>query len=45
MNLFEFRGERYRSLSKIAREITGTNWNGFSFFQLQRRTQKQRGER
>lgn len=31
---FEFRGERYRSLSKIAREITGTPWNGFAFFGL-----------
>jgi hypothetical protein len=25
---FEYRGERYRSLSKIARVITGTPWNG-----------------
>ncbi len=37
---FEYRGERYRSLSKIAREITGTNWNGFLFFAVQRRTRK-----
>ncbi len=37
---FEYRGERYRSLSKIAREITGTNWNGFLFFALERRTRK-----
>jgi hypothetical protein len=29
---FEYRGERYRSLSKIARIITGTPWNGFLFF-------------
>ena len=29
---FEYRGERYRSLSKIARLITGTPWNGYLFF-------------
>ncbi|HXC53133.1 MAG TPA: DUF2924 domain-containing protein [Candidatus Limnocylindrales bacterium] len=29
---FEYRGQRFRSLSKIAREITGTPWNGFTFF-------------
>jgi hypothetical protein len=31
---FEYQGERFRSLSKIARQITGTNWNGFGFFGL-----------
>ncbi len=29
---FEYKGKPYRSLSKIAREITGTSWNGFLFF-------------
>jgi hypothetical protein len=29
---FEYRGSHYRSLSKIARVITGTPWNGFLFF-------------
>jgi hypothetical protein len=29
---FEYRGERCRSLSKIARLITGTSWNGYLFF-------------
>jgi hypothetical protein len=29
---FEYQGRRYRSLSKIAREITGTAWNGYLFF-------------
>jgi hypothetical protein len=29
---FEYRGESYRSLSKLARVITGTPWNGFLFF-------------
>ena len=26
-------GTRYRSLSAVARAITGTPWNGFRFFQ------------
>lgn len=29
---FEYQGEQHRSLSKIARLITGTPWNGFLFF-------------
>jgi hypothetical protein len=29
---FEYRDERHRSLSAIARKITGTAWNGFQFF-------------
>jgi hypothetical protein len=29
---FEFEGKVYRSLSAIAREVTGTKWNGFAFF-------------
>ena len=31
---FEYDGRRYTSLSAIAGEITGTRWNGFSFFHL-----------
>ena len=31
---FEFQGARYRSLSEIAREITGTRWSGPAFFGL-----------
>ena len=31
-NGFEYQGQRYRSLSKIARVITGTPWNGYLFF-------------
>jgi hypothetical protein len=31
---FEYRGETHRSLSKVARLITGTTWNGFLFFAL-----------
>ncbi len=29
---FEYQGQRYRSLSKVARLITKTQWNGFLFF-------------
>lgn len=31
---FLYRGRSYRSLSAIAKEITGTPWNGFLFFGL-----------
>ena len=31
---FEWEGRRYRSLSQIARSITGTRWNGPAFFGL-----------
>lgn len=31
---FEYNGQMYRSLSAIAKEITGTNYNGFLFFGL-----------
>jgi hypothetical protein len=34
---FEWSGQKFRSLSAIAREISGTNWNGFNFFGLDRR--------
>ena len=34
---FEWRGTHYRSLSSIAREITGTHWSGPRFFGLKRR--------
>ena len=29
---FEFNDRRYKSLSAIAREVTGSRWNGFLFF-------------
>ncbi len=32
---FEFEQRIYRSLSAIARELTGTKWNGFLFFNIQ----------
>ena len=31
---FQHDGIVYRSLSAVARHISGTQWNGFSFFQL-----------
>jgi Protein of unknown function (DUF2924) len=35
-NGFEFEGDRYRSLSAIARKVTGTQWNGHLFFGLRK---------
>ncbi len=34
---FEFEGKRYRSLTQIAREITGAHWSGPRFFGLVKR--------
>lgn len=31
---FLYNNRRYASLSAIAREVSGTNWNGFKFFDL-----------
>ena len=33
---FSLRGKRYRSLSQVACEITGTRWSGPLFFGLKR---------
>jgi hypothetical protein len=33
---FEYDGRTYKSLSKIATEIAGTRWNGYTFFALDR---------
>ena len=33
-NGFEYQSRQYRSLSAIAREVTGTQWNGMLFFGL-----------
>jgi len=41
---FEWNGERRRSLSTIAREITGTRWSGPLFFGLKRRPKPFSGE-
>ena len=37
---FEFNGKTWRSLSAIAREVSGVAWNGFGFFHLLGRAQK-----
>ncbi len=34
---FEYDGQVYRSLSALAKEITGTTWNGPAFFGLRKR--------
>ena len=34
---FEYEGRPYRSLSAVARHITGTRWNGWTFFGLKGR--------
>lgn len=40
---FEYQGRRYRSLSAVARAITGTRWNGPMFFGLRTHRGKNRG--
>ena len=37
---YEYDGKRYRSLSEIARQITGTRWSGPAFFGLKKRSQR-----
>ena len=39
---FDWQGRKYKSLSAVAREITGTRWNGYRFFGLRER--KREGE-
>jgi len=39
---FTFRGKRFQSLSRIAREITGTRWSGPLFFGLKTAPQELR---
>ena len=36
---FNYRGERFGSLSEVARRITGTRWSGLLFFGLKDRTE------
>lgn len=38
---FEWQGKRYRSLSQIARAMTGTRWNGLVFFGVKRKSATQ----
>lgn len=35
-NKFEYDGVVYKSLSAIAQKITGTKWNGYTFFKLKK---------
>jgi Protein of unknown function (DUF2924) len=37
---FEHDGKKYESLSSIASSVTGTRWNGFSFFGLKKEVQR-----
>jgi hypothetical protein len=39
---FEYEGRRFTSLSAIAGEITGTRWNGFAFFGLEKGARRER---
>ena len=39
---FEYDGRRFASLSAIAGEITGTRWNGFAFFGLEKEARRGR---
>ena len=42
---FEYRGEIYTSLTKVAKVITGTAWSGPAFFGLKKAIQnKNKGE-
>jgi len=34
---FEYEQMRYKSLSAIAKKITGSHWNGYGFFGLEKR--------
>jgi hypothetical protein len=39
---FEYEGRRFASLSAIAGEITGTRWNGFAFFGVEKGARRAR---
>jgi hypothetical protein len=36
---FEYEGERYKSLTAVAKKVTGKHWNGFHFFKLRQRAE------
>ncbi|WP_131727484.1 DUF2924 domain-containing protein, partial [Thalassovita autumnalis] len=38
---FDWQGRKYKSLSAVARAITGTRWNGYRFFGLRERKQEE----
>lgn len=37
---FEYNGAKYCSLSAIARQVTGTRWNGFLFFGIHKKDRR-----
>jgi hypothetical protein len=36
---FQFEGERYKTLSAVAKAITGSHWNGYHFFALNQKAE------
>jgi hypothetical protein len=42
---FVYRGQKFRSLSAVAKKITGTHWNGRKFFGLPRSNRKTRSDK
>jgi hypothetical protein len=38
---FDYQGKRFKSLSEIARAITGTRWSGPRFFGLEQKPARQ----
>ncbi len=40
---FEYLGEVYRTLSAVAKAVTGTHWNGYHFFRLGRKDSNGKG--
>ena len=43
-NGYHYEQRLYKSLSAIARQVTGTQWNGYLFFGLGLRKEQSRGE-
>ena len=41
---FEYAGEVYRSLSAVAKAVTGTHWSGYHFFKLGRKGANRSGQ-
>ena len=41
---FEYQGEVYRTLSAVAKVVTGTHWNGYHFFMLGKKGAKGNGQ-
>ncbi len=31
---FEWQGQKYKSLTAVAKAVTGKHWNGFNFFRV-----------